>query len=92
MPRRVGRREIESHFREVSDLLARQAERRGGAPWMRTFDEGDSALPRSYGSERLVRDSACVWLVAVAAERGYHDPRWCTAATVRRFGGYVYRG
>lgn len=87
-PRAPGESEIAEHFLSVSDLLASQAER-GGAPWMRSFDGLETPLPRSYAGERPVRDSACVWL---AAERGYRDPRWCTAATAREFGGYVRRG
>ena len=39
-----------------------------------------------------MRESACVWLAAVAAERSYRDPRWCTFETARQCGGYVRRG
>ena len=39
-----------------------------------------------------MRDSACIWLAALAGERGYRDPRWCTFKTVSQRGGYVRRG
>ena len=89
--RAMGETEIAEHFKKISAVLASQAER-GVAPWMRSFDGLDTPLPRGYATERSVRDSACVWLAAVAAERGYRDPRWCTAATARDFGGSVRRG
>ena len=77
---------IAEHFRAVSALLANHAAL-GGAPWMRSFDGLQTPLPVGYATERRVRDSACVWLAAVAAERGYRDPRWCTVETVRARGG-----
>ena len=90
-PRALGETEIAEHFETVSALLASQAER-GVAPWMRSFDGLETPLPRGYATERPVRASACVWLAALAAERGYRDPRWCTAVTARKFGGYIRRG
>ena len=83
--------EIAEHCRAVSKLLAEQSAR-GIAPWMRSFDGLETPLPMGYAGERRVRDTACVYLAAVAAERGYRDPRWCTAATARQAGGYVFRG
>ena len=89
--RGMGETEICEHFRAVSELLARQASR-GTAPWMRSFDGLERPLPVSYSTGYHVRDTACVWLAALAAERGYRDPRWCTFETVRQRGGYVIRG
>ena len=83
--------EIGEHFRAVSELLARQASQ-GTAPWMRSFDGLETPLPVSYSTRLRVRESACVWLAAVAAERSYRDPRWCTFETARQCGGYVRRG
>ena len=83
--------QIRRHFAAVSELLARQAAE-GRAPWMRSFDGTEIALPIGLATGEPVRRSGCVWLAAVAAQQGWHDPRWCTWETARRRGGHVRRG
>jgi len=92
MPTRpMSEGQVRHHCELVSRLLARHVET-GGAPWMRSFDGRETQLPIGLGNGRRARGMAAVWLAAVAAERGWRDPRWCTWETARTLEGGVVRG
>ena len=72
----------EEHYRRSSAVMARQIQR-GKAPWQLPRDPG-AALPENFASTPgLHHDQNAVWLQAAADHRGYSDPRWGTAASVR---------
>ena len=89
--RPMSEAEFRHHCERVSSLLARHAEL-GGAPWMRSFDGRETQLPIGMRTGRRARDGAAVWLAAVAAERGWRDPRWLTHDTAHALGARVIRG
>ncbi len=65
--------EVQDHYEAVAEVLARQVER-GRAPWMRSFDGTETPLPIGMRTREWVRNDTCVWLTAVALERGWRDP------------------
>ncbi len=83
--------QVRRHFATVSELLARQAAD-GRAPWQRSFDGAERPLPTSLSTGAPARGATSVWLAAVAAERGFRDPRWCTYEGARKRDGNVRRG
>lgn len=75
----------------VANALIKQLQA-GTAPWIKPWRPGERFLPYNTASGKNYHGMNVVWLLSVAAERGYTDPRWLTYRQAQDQGAQVRRG
>lgn len=76
---------------EVTDQIVAMLER-GTAPWQKPWQAGTFQLPMNPTTDRSYRGGNAVHLMAVAAQKGYEDPRWLTYKQAKQSGWQVRQG
>jgi antirestriction protein ArdC len=76
---------------EATDAIIRMLEE-GVAPWQKPWQSGAIATPFNPTTEKPYRGGNAVYLIAVAAKRGYDDPRWMSYKQAQQRGWQVRRG
>ncbi len=76
---------------EATDAIIRMLEE-GVAPWQKPWQSGAIATPFNPTTEKPYRGGNAVYLMAVAARRGYDDPRWMSYKQAQQRGWQVRRG
>jgi antirestriction protein ArdC/ankyrin repeat protein len=82
---------VTAYHRAVSTYLAKHAEA-GTAPWQRSYKPGQQALPQSLATGREYQGGNSLYLMTVARDNGYSDPRWATFDQIKAGGGVVRKG
>jgi len=83
---------VKRDFRqEATDAIVRMLEE-GVAPWQKPWQAGTIATPFNPTTEKPYRGGNAVYLMAVAARRGYDDPRWMSYKQAQQRGWQVRRG
>lgn len=79
--------------REVTDRIIEMLEK-GTAPWQKPWDPSKAVaeMPQNPTTGKAYRGGNAVHLMAVAASRGYEDPRWLTYRQAQAEGWQVRKG
>jgi len=85
------RRSATSYHRQVSAYLAKHVEA-GTAPWQCSYKPGRQVLPQNLATGREYQGGNSLYLMAVARDKGYSDPRWATYEQIKAAGGHVQIG
>lgn len=85
--------ETKDYRQVLTDKLIEQLEA-GTAPWQKPWDarEGGERLPYNPTTEKPYRGANSLYLTAVAADKGYADPRWATYKQAEAEGWQVRKG
>lgn len=85
--------ETKDYRQVLTDKLIEQLEA-GTAPWQKPWDarEGGERLPYNPTTEKPYRGANSLYLSAVAADKGYADPRWATYKQADAEGWQVRKG
>src|SRR5262245_5705907 len=83
-PRRDYRQEVTNQIIEMLE--------KGTAPWQTPWEPGALQLPFNPTSDRTYRGGNALHLMAVAARKGYDDPRWLTYRQAQENGWQVRMG
>jgi len=83
---------MRDYQKEITDGIIRALEA-GTAPWQKPWEAGRIPnMPYNAATNRPYRGGNVLWLMTVAASRGYEDPRWCTYKQAQERGWQVRRG
>lgn len=79
--------------REVTDRIIEMLEN-GTAPWQKPWDpiKAVAEMPQNPTTGKAYRGGNAVHLMAIAASRGYEDPRWLTYRQAQAEGWQVRKG
>ena len=80
-----------AYHRDVAALLIRQSHQ-AAAPWQTFRQPGEQFLPQSLATGREYQGSNSLYLMAVAKDKGYSDPRWGTFEQIKAASGIVRKG
>ena len=80
-----------AYHRTVAACLIRQI-RQGTAPWQKFRQPGEPFLPQNLATGREYKGGNSLYLMAVARDNGYSDPRWSTYKQIKAAGGVVRKG
>ena len=80
-----------AYHRNVAACLIRQC-RTATAPWQKYRTPGQHVLPRSIATGREYQGGNSLYLMAIAHQKGYSDPRWGTFEQIKAAGGIVRKG
>lgn len=64
----------------------------GTAPWQKPWDARENRLPFNPTTDKAYRGTNSLYLAAVAADKGYEDPRWMTFRQAQAAGYSVRKG
>ena len=76
---------------EVTDQIIAMLEK-GTAPWQKPWEPGTFHMPFNPTTEKGYRGGNALHLMAVAAQKGYEDPRWVTYRQAQENGWQVKKG
>ena len=80
-----------AYHREVSAYMAKHVEA-GTAPWQCSYKPGREVLPQNLATGRQYQGGNSLYLMAVARDKGYSDPRWATFEQIKAAAGVVRKG
>jgi antirestriction protein ArdC len=83
---------VRRDYRQEATVQIVEMLEKGTAPWQKPWEPGALALPFNPTSERNYRGGNALQLIAVAARKGYDDPRWLTYRQARENGWQVRQG
>lgn len=83
-PKRDFRQEVTNQIIEMLE--------NGTAPWQKPWEPGALQLPFNPTTDRTYRGGNALHLMAVAARKGFDDPRWLTYRQARANGWQVRKG
>ena len=83
-PRRDFRQEVTNQIIEMLE--------NGTAPWQKPWEPGTLQLPFNPTTDRTYRGGNALHLMAVAARKGFDDPRWLTYRQAQENGWQVRKG
>jgi antirestriction protein ArdC len=84
--------ETKRDFRqEVTNQIIQMLES-GTAPWQKPWEPGALQLPVNPTTDRTYRGGNALHLMAVAARKGFDDPRWLTYRQAQENGWQVRKG
>lgn len=75
-------------FKTVADKVIEQL-KQGSAPWLKSWQAGESYMPFNPTTGNAYRGGNAVWLMAEAQDKGYTDSRWLTADQAAKAGAKV---
>jgi len=82
---------MRDYQQEITDGIIAAIEK-GVAPWQRPWNAVENTLPYNATTEKSYQGGNVIWLLTVAATKGYSDPRWCTYKQAQEHGWQVRKG
>ncbi len=82
---------VEKHASMFAEAMIK-AIRNGTAPWQKPWKGGGDWRPKNFATRRPYSGGNLLFLLAIAAERGYARPLWGGFHQIRAAGGHVRKG
>lgn len=80
-----------NYHQTVAEAIIKQL-KQGTAPWVKPWQAGEVFLPHNPSSGKNYRGANAVWLMSVAEDKGFSDPRWLTYKQAQSLDAQVNKG